>query len=153
MRGYLRDEKRSALLFFADLNDRAGGEHYALTHNEARIREWLFLLLRFAITRVRKDCAAAIQKADEMDAAGLYWRPSGPTFFVRTTQEICAAIIAADDQEQQTVLKKHTARIEEPRLRLAWQAVLELNCSSRPETVQGRRKARVIDLWKGVNSS
>jgi hypothetical protein len=37
-----------------------------------RIREWLLLLLRFAITWDPKDEAAALAMADEIDALGLH---------------------------------------------------------------------------------
>jgi hypothetical protein len=50
-----------------------------------RIREWLLLLLRFAITRNTKDQAAALAMADEIDALGHRWRPSAPSFFRRTS--------------------------------------------------------------------
>jgi hypothetical protein len=59
---------------------------------QQRIREWLLLLLRFAITRDPRDEAAAFVMADELDALGLYWRPSAPGFFLRTSRDVCAAI-------------------------------------------------------------
>src|SRR5262245_49042390 len=49
-----------------------------------RIREWLLLLLRFAITRDPKDQAAAFAIADEIDALGQQWRPWAPSFFRKT---------------------------------------------------------------------
>jgi hypothetical protein len=54
-----------------------------------RIREWLLLLLRFAITCDPKDQAAAFSIADEIDALGHQWRPSAPSFFRRTSGEVC----------------------------------------------------------------
>jgi transposase-like protein len=54
----------------------------------------------------------------------------GPTFFVRTTLEICSAIMARDDPAQLIILKKHMVRIQEPRLRRAWEAALGLNNTS-----------------------
>jgi hypothetical protein len=45
-----------------------------------RIREWLLLLLRFAITCDLKDQAAVFAMADEIDALGHQWRPSAPSF-------------------------------------------------------------------------
>jgi|SRR5215475_1429604 hypothetical protein len=72
-----------------------------------RIREWLLLLLRFAITCDPKDQAAAFAMADEIDAFGHQWRPSAPSFFRRTSDEVCAAITALDDPKRATILKKH----------------------------------------------
>src|SRR5215467_9637688 len=71
-----------------------------------RIREWLLLLLRFAITRDPKDEAAVIAMADEMDALGLQWRPSAPSFFRRTSSEVCKMIIALDDPRRATITQK-----------------------------------------------
>jgi hypothetical protein len=85
-----------------------------------RIREWLLLLLRFGITRDVKDQAAALAMADEIDALGHQWRPSAPSFFRRTSGEVCEAIVARDDPTRAAILKKHIARIDDPRLRRAF---------------------------------
>jgi hypothetical protein len=90
-----------------------------------RVREWLLLLLRFAITRDPKDEAAALAIADEIDALGLSWRPSAPSFFRRTSREVCKAIIALDDPTRARILKTHIARIEDPRLRRAFRAAVD----------------------------
>ena len=81
-----------------------------------RIREWLLLLLRFAITCDPKDQAAAFAMADEIDALGLEWRPSAPSFFRRTSGEVCAAITVLEDPRRITILEKHIAR------KSCWQA-------------------------------
>lgn len=111
-----------------------------------RVREWLLLLLRFAITRGPRDEAAALAMADEIDAIGLRWRPSGPSFFRRTTGELCQAITALDDPKRATTLKSHIARIDEPRLRSAFQAAVELERKSPPASAEGKRR----DLWTGL---
>src|SRR5262249_19036836 len=51
-----------------------------------QVNEWLLLLLGFAVTSDAKDQSAALALADEIDARGLQWRPSAPTFFRRTTK-------------------------------------------------------------------
>jgi hypothetical protein len=96
-----------------------------------RIREWLLLLLRFAITWDRKDEAAVFAMADEIDALGLQWRPSAPSFFRRTSSEVCKMITAFDDPRRATVLKKHIARIDDPRLRRAFQAAVDVEVNHR----------------------
>ena len=70
-----------------------------------RIREWLLLLLRFAITWDPKDEAAVFAMADEINAPGLRWRPSAPSFFRRTSSEVCKMITALDDPRRATTLK------------------------------------------------
>jgi hypothetical protein len=112
-----------------------------------RIREWLLLLLRFAITRNAKDQAAALATADEIDALGHRWRPSAPSFFRRTSDEVGKAIVARDDPRRVAILKKHIARIDDLRLRRAFQAAVELERESQPAAAgNGRPK----DLWAGL---
>jgi len=113
-----------------------------------RIREGLLLLLRFAITRDPKDEAAAFAIADEIDALGHQWRPSAPSFFRRTSGEVCEMIIALDDPRRATILKRHIARIDDPRLRQAFEAAVdpEQGCPTAPYKEKRR------DLWAGLKS-
>ena len=110
-----------------------------------RIREWLLLLLRFAITWDPKDEAAVFAMADEIDALGLRWRPSAPSFFRRTSDEVCAAITVLDDPKRATILKKHIARIDDPRLRRAFQAAVDIE---RKAPADSKKNGR--DLWTGL---
>jgi hypothetical protein len=114
----------------------------------SRIREWLLLLLRFAITRDPKDEAAVIAMADEMDALGLQWRPSAPSFFRRTSSEVCKMVIALDDPRRATILKRHIARIDDPRLRRAFQAAVDIERRSSTAPYEEKRR----DLWAGLKS-
>jgi hypothetical protein len=111
-----------------------------------RVREWLLLLLRFAITRNPKDEAAASAMADEIDALGLRWRPSAPSFFRRTSGEVCKAITTLDDPKRATILQNHIARIDDPRLRRAFQAAVEIE--ERPPPASSKTKRR--NLWAGL---
>jgi hypothetical protein len=111
-----------------------------------RIREWLLLLLRFAVTREPRDEAAAFAMADEIDALGLRWRPSAPSFFRRTSDEVCQAIVALDDPKRAAVLESHVARIDDPRLRRAFRAAIELEQTSPPASAKTRRR----NLWVGL---
>jgi hypothetical protein len=113
-----------------------------------RIREWLLLLLRFAITCDAKDQAATFSMADEIDALGHQWRPSAPSFFRRTSDEVCAAITALDDPKRITILKKHIARIDDPRLRRAFTAAVDLERGWRPAATEHKRQ----HFWTGVRS-
>ena len=113
-----------------------------------RIREWLLLLLRFAVTRDAKDEAAASAMADEIDALGQRWRSSGPRFFRRTTDEVCKATTAPDDPNRATILKKHLARIDDPRLRRAFQAAVDLERGSWPAATEHKRQ----HFWAGMRS-
>ncbi len=113
-----------------------------------RIREWLLLVLRFAITCDAKDQAAAFAMADEIDALGHQSRPSAPTFFRRASGEVCEAINALEDPRRITILKKHIARIDDPRLRRAFQAAVDLERGSWPAATEQKRQ----HFWAGMRS-
>ena len=111
-----------------------------------RVQGWLLLLLRFAITRDPQDEAAALAMADEIDALGLRWRPSAPSFFRRTSAEVCWAITAPDGPKRAGVLKSHVARIDQPPLRRAFQAAVELEQEMPAASPKSRRR----NLWVGL---
>jgi hypothetical protein len=110
---------------------------------DRKVREWLLLLLRFAITRKPSDQSAVLAAADELDNVALRWRPTAPRFFVRTSHEVCHAILAIDDMQDNTVLRNHVARIDDPRLRRAFQAAVGLQPAAEQQSAKRRRsKAR-----------
>jgi hypothetical protein len=111
-----------------------------------QLREWLLLILRFAVTRDSNDQAGVFGKADELDSLGLQWRPSAPSFFRRTSAEICHAITATDDPKRAAILKRHLARIDDLRLRRAFQAAVEPEGRS-PQA----SKAKQRSLWTGLS--
>ena len=71
-----------------------------------RLHEWLFLLLRFAITRDLSDRSAAMAMADELDSLGVRWRPAGPLFFRQTSREVCDAILTSGDAGSESCVKR-----------------------------------------------
>jgi hypothetical protein len=111
-----------------------------------RVREWLLLLLRFAITWDPKEEAAALAMAEEIDALGLHWRPSSPSFFRRTSAELCKAITAFDNPRRKPILKTHLGRIDDPALRRAFQAAVDLEQGSPSASSKNRQR----DLWPGL---
>ena len=108
----------------------------------ARIREWLLLLLRFAVTREAKDRAAVYAMADEIDSVGLSWRPAAPSFFRRTSHELCEAILG-NEPNRHAVLARHLARIDDPRLKRAFQAAVDLR---EPSSAYDKRRRPWTDL-------
>jgi hypothetical protein len=109
-----------------------------------QVREWLLLLLRFAITTDPKDLSAALALADEIDARGVEWRPSAPSFFRRTSNDVCKAITALDDPKRTAILKRHLARIDDPALRRAFRAAVNFD----ERTAPSQRNPR--NLWFGL---
>jgi hypothetical protein len=86
--------------------------------------------------------------ADEIDALGHQSRPSAPTFFRRASGEVCEAINALEDPRRITILKKHIARIDDPRLRRAFQAAVDLERGSRPAATEHKHQ----HFWAGMRS-
>ena len=109
-----------------------------------QVREWLLLLLRFAITTDPKDLSMTLALADEIDARGLGWRPSAPSFFRRTSNDVCKAITALDDPKRAAILKRHLARIDSPALRRAFRAAVNFD----ERTAPSQREPR--NLWLGL---
>ncbi|MBX9846612.1 MAG: hypothetical protein K2Z80_32865 [Xanthobacteraceae bacterium] len=113
-----------------------------------RLHEWLFLLLRYAITRDPPDRAAVLAMADELDSLGVRWRPAAPQFFLQTSHEVCDAILASGDRRT-AALRKHAARIEHVRLRRAFLAAIDIPLrSDAPEETTGRASRE--HLWLGL---
>jgi len=106
-----------------------------------QIREWLLLLLRFGITRDPVDEAAVFVVANDIDSLGLQQGQSAPSFFRRTSGDVCKAITTLDDPKRALILKRHLARIDEPRLRQAFRAAIDL------EETPPKNKPR--NVWAG----
>jgi len=89
--------------------------------------------------------------ADELDSLGAQWRPAAPSFFARTSEDVCAAILAVGDEHSNAVLWRHVARIDDPRLREAFGAAVGLQWTTEPrrETAKNKRR-KDWDLWKGL---
>jgi hypothetical protein len=115
-----------------------------------KLREWLLHLLRFAVTRDLSDQAAVLALADEIDSAGIglgvTWRPTAPRFFLRTSEEVCEAILAGD-ADGNAVLRKHATRIDDRRLRSAFEAAVGLQPQPR---WQSPRPSSREHLWQGL---
>ena len=93
---------------------------------DRKVREWLLLLLRFAVTREATDQVAALALADQLDSLGIGWKRAKPSFFVKTSIEVSNAVLAVRDGENNSVLRRHLARIDDPRLRRAFRAAVGL---------------------------
>jgi hypothetical protein len=102
------------------------------------------LLLRFAITRDSLDAGAVLVVAHDIDTLGVQPGQSAPSFFRRTSDEVCKAIGAPEDPKNAVVLRKHLARIDEPRLQRAFRAAIGL--AGRPPS----RKNKSQNLWNGL---
>lgn len=120
----------------------AGGALASPDGRANEVREWLLLLLRFAITRDPDDELAVLTMANGFDSLGRRCGRSAPTFFCSSSREVCKAITTADDPNREAVLNRHMARIGHARLRRAFQAAVHPGQRA-PETNRGKQP----DLW------
>lgn len=118
---------------------------------DRRVRDWLLLLLRFAITQEPSDRAAAHSMAQALDSLGASWRPAQGRFFVRTSHEVCDAMLAAGDRRD-AILLRHVARIDHPRLRRAFQAALGLHRSPDAWTPRANDNEDRDHGWRGPST-
>jgi hypothetical protein len=107
---------------------------------DQKVRDWLLLLLRFAVTREPSDQSAVFAIADELDALGMRWPPATSRFFIRTSSEVSQAILAVADNRN-AVLPRHIARIDDPRLRPAFQAAVGFAPTAEPQAKYKEIKA------------
>ena len=106
-------------------------------------------MLRYAVTREPSDRSAALAMADELDALGGSWRPVAPRFFLRTSQEVCGAIVSFGDAHSNAVLRRHAMRIQHTRMRRTFQAAIGQEwILQQGDGINKRRKDE--DLWKGL---
>jgi hypothetical protein len=111
-----------------------------------QVGDWLFLLLRFAITRDPEDELAVLMMANGIDSLGRQWGRAAPTFFRRSSGEVCKAITALDDPKREAILKRHILRIEHLPMRRAFEAAV--HSEERAPQVPGR--SNQPDLWAGL---
>ncbi len=118
---------------------------------DRKVRDYLLLLLRFAVTREAPDQVAALALAEQLDSLGIGWKRAKPSFFVKTSIEVSNAVLAVRDGENNSVLRRHLARIDDPRLRRAFRAAVGLNDPSEVQEKSAQAKGRNDpDLWKGL---
>lgn len=120
----------------ADVQDLRAGQ----------VREWLFLLLRFAVTRDPEDELAVLMMANAIDSLGRQWGRATPSFFRRSSDEVCKAITELDDPKREAILKKHIRRIEHLGLRRAFQAAVHPEVGAQPDPDRSRQS----ELWAGL---
>jgi hypothetical protein len=107
-----------------------------------QLENWLLALLRYAITRRDTDRMAVDALAKSMDSLGSRFDLPDFDFFARNSKRLCDAI-AAGDAAGQPEFEQLLKRIEAPRLRRAFEAVLEVK--REPARAQNRAW-----LWKGL---
>jgi len=116
-----------------------------------KIADWLFAVLRLAVTGKQTDRAAVIAVARQMDRLGARSGETQFGFFVRRSVEFCDAIADEDRPERLASLRRQMKAIDDARLRRAFEAVLEIDPAETRRHGSRRRKRQ--DLFKGLAPS
>ncbi|HET7166726.1 MAG TPA: hypothetical protein VFI94_16450 [Pseudolabrys sp.] len=113
-----------------------------------KARDWLFTILRFAVTLERNDRAAVLAIAQELDRPGMGEAEAPFAFFTRTSFEFCNAIADKSDPNRIAVLRRQLSRIDDHRLRRALEGAIDIG----PSTTQAPMAGKYCngDLWKGL---
>ena len=116
-----------------------------------RVRDWLLALLRYAVTLHDADKSAILVIAEEIDKFGSSAKErSAFKFFRRTSTELCSAILDAQNSKKSAVLHLHLKRIDDCRLRRAFEAAIDEDTSPATSDADKIRKRGAQDLWKGL---
>lgn len=114
-----------------------------------KVRDWLLAILRFAVTLEQTDRATVLAIAEELDRAGSLG--ASFSFFIRISTELCNAIADKDDPKRVATLRSHLDRINDQRLRRAFDAAIEFEDTCQiASSVHKIRKRGNQDLWKGL---
>jgi hypothetical protein len=115
---------------------------------EAKVRDWLLAILRYAVTLEQSDRAAAATMAEVLDRVESRHERTGFRFFTKTNSEFCDAIADRDRPQAANALESHLRRIEDLRLRRALEAAIgEAPASAAPPTP---KRGNYANLWKGL---
>jgi hypothetical protein len=111
-----------------------------------RIREWLLGILRFAVTLEQCDRSAVMRLAAQMDRLGAGTTEAGFSYFARTSTKLCDCIAAKHDLDKLTELRVYIEKIDDRRLRRAFEGALFAKSDKSLRSKQSDREY----LWKGL---
>jgi DNA-binding GntR family transcriptional regulator len=115
---------------------------------DAKVRDWLLAILRYAVTLAQSDRAAAATIAEALDGAESRRERTGFRFFTKTNSEFCDAIADRDNPQAANALESHLRRIEDFRLRRALEAAIgEATALAAPPVP---KRSNDANLWKGL---
>ncbi|MEJ0079130.1 MAG: hypothetical protein WDO17_27590 [Alphaproteobacteria bacterium] len=111
------------------------------------VQAWLLSFLRFAVTRDEADRSAFLARARELDRGGHLATPAF-SFFCRTGDELCDALLTPDDSQSRARLDTFLKRIGDDRLRRTLKTALGFEAA---QAVRREIRAHRRDyLWQGL---
>ena len=113
------------------------------------VQNWLFLVLRYAVSREARDLQAVLDFANEMDTLGKERNQESFRFFRRHSGRLCIAIAAPDTLDRRQILMAHARKIGQPQFEQAFLQACHLE--TREKALSGfDRTGRRSELWKGL---
>lgn len=113
------------------------------------VQDWLFLVLRYVVSREARDRAAVLELAAKMDTLDKQREQETFRFFRSYSERLCAAIAAPDMPGQRETLMAHARRIGQSPLQQAFLLICRLESREKVVPRAGRRSSR-SELWKGL---
>lgn len=116
--------------------------------DDGMVQDWLFLVLRYAVSREVRDREAVLDLAAKMDTLGKKRGQETFRFFRSHSERLCAAIAAPDTPGRREMLMAHARRIGQCPLQRAFLLMCRLESHGKVAG-SGRTNSRSA-LWKGL---
>lgn len=113
------------------------------------VQDWLFLVLRYAVSREARDRDAVLDLAGKMDTLGEERNQEAFRFFRSHSERLCTAIAAPDTPGRRQTLMAHARMIGQPRLQQVFLLICHLETQEKTVSEYGRASSRA-ELWKGL---
>jgi hypothetical protein len=95
----------------------------------AKLDDWLFAMLRFAVTLDHVDRINVMSIAEDLDSFGSRVSQVGFRFFTRTSSQFCEAAANRDDPERVMILRRFLRTIDDAILRRLFAVATEIDTS------------------------
>lgn len=113
------------------------------------VQDWLFLVLRYAVSGEARDREAVLELAAKMDTLDRQREQETFRFFRSYSDRLCAAIAAPDTPGHRETLMAHARRIGQSPLQQAFLLICRLETREKVVPRAGRTNSR-SELWKGL---
>jgi hypothetical protein len=113
------------------------------------VQDWLFLVLRYAVSRDAGDRQAILDQAMKMDTLGGTRDREAFQFFRSYSERLCTAIAAPDMPDRRQVIMAHVRRIGQRPLQQALLLACRLELRETAFPGSGRKSGR-SGLWRGL---
>jgi hypothetical protein len=96
---------------------------------ERKLHDWLFAMMRFAVTLEEVDRRAALARAGDLDALGSMRGRATFRYFARTSALVCRAIADSAYADRDAILRRFVDAIGKRHLREVFATALSLDAA------------------------